>query len=101
MSDRSEEEIALLLDKCIDSLLSGEDWEAELPADGPDRAELVALMQIAEQLVDSLESDVETEPSARGPRRPRQALWDEIRDEVQRHRSRFGAPTWGSPVREG
>ena len=96
MSDPHEREMAQVLDECIELLLSGGDWEAHLPADAEARAELLALMQIAEQLVDSLPSEVESEPSTRRRRLP-MALWDEIRDAVQRQQLRL-VPGCGAAV---
>ena len=87
--------MARLLDECVELLLSGEDWEAHLPAEAEARAELLSLMQIAEQLVDSLPSEVESESAASRERRSPMALWDEIRDAVQRQDLRL------RPRREG
>ncbi len=39
-----------LLDRCIDALIVGADWRVVIPCDYPDRAELVRLMSVAEQL---------------------------------------------------
>jgi hypothetical protein len=91
MSDPHEAEMARVLDECVELLLSGGDWEAHLPADAAARAELLDLMQIAEQLVDSLPSEVESEPASARPRRLPRALWDEFRDSVQRSQLRLRA----------
>ena len=91
MSDLPEAEMARLLDECVELLLSGEDWEAHLPADAAARAELLDLMQIAEQLVDSLPSEVDSESAPVRERRNPMALWDDIRDAVQRHQARLGS----------
>ena len=89
--------MAEVLDACIELMLAGGDWEAQLPTDPEARKELLALMQIAEQLVDSLPSEVETESAARRGRRLPMALWDEIRDAVQRQQARL-IPACGAVV---
>jgi hypothetical protein len=89
--------MAEVLDACIELMLTGGDWEAQLPTDPEARKELLALMQIAEQLVDSLPSEVETESAAQRGRRPPMALWDEIRDAVRRQQARL-FPACGAVV---
>ena len=40
----------LLLDRCIDRMLDGRDWDSLLPRDGPARDEIAPLMRIARRL---------------------------------------------------
>ena len=46
-----------LLDRCIDVLLSGGDWEDCVSADHPDHDEVLELMRVAQQLSDPFGSD--------------------------------------------
>ena len=47
-------EIEELLDRCLDSLLRGENWEACVPRGHPNGAELLELMRVAERLVSAM-----------------------------------------------
>jgi len=47
MSTARQPSLELLLDRCIDRLLQGREWDDVQPADGEKRAELASLMNVA------------------------------------------------------
>ena len=51
MTQRRHEAPAEILDRVIDTLLAGAEWRDAIPADHPDRAELLQLGETAERLV--------------------------------------------------
>lgn len=66
-----------MLDACIEQLLAGRDWRRALPTD-QSRAEILALMEVAEWLVES---------AGRTPRPPehvRRRVWDRVARVIDR-----------------
>ncbi|GAB4320779.1 MAG: hypothetical protein Kow0010_00780 [Dehalococcoidia bacterium] len=71
------------LDACIERLLAGRDWRGALP-DDQSRAEIVALMEVAEWLVES---------AGRTPRPPehvRRRVWDRVTRLLGRYTAALG-----------
>lgn len=50
MTAQRPEEPEAILDRALDRLLEGADWQGEIPPDHPDREELLQLMTTAEHL---------------------------------------------------
>ncbi len=57
MPKEAPESLDDLLDRCIDVLLAGGDWEGCVPTDHPDRDEVIELMRVAKQLSDAFGPD--------------------------------------------
>ncbi len=69
MAGSPQAQLEELLDECVDSLLAGKDWHECVPADHPEREELIGLMEVAEELMDSMRSA----PRERSQERQRRA----------------------------
>ena len=75
MPEAPSQEFEVLLDRCIDALLAGSDWRPLVAPDDPRRGELVALMQVAQEIRGALDVALLTDGVRPAPTRK---IWDRI-----------------------